>query len=51
MKKKGHQYLDAMRPATRINVPFERNRKKRTQFIKGKILPKRGKNQYVDSNV
>ena len=28
--KKRHRYLDAMRPATRISVPYERNRKEST---------------------
>ena len=35
--KKGHQYLDAMRPATRISMPLE----KETERENGKLLPKR----------
>ena len=43
-EKKAHQYLDAMRPAKRINVPFKRNRKGSTQLRKGKDDFKRKEN-------
>jgi len=55
-EKKAHQYLDAMRPATRINVLLKRNQKKSTQFRKGKNTKKKGKcrkkrsNQFMDIN-
>lgn len=33
--KKGHQYLDAMRPTTCVRVPLERNRMENSQFKEG----------------
>lgn len=36
MGKKGHQYLDVVRPLTRINVSLERRRKESHQFRRGK---------------
>ena len=40
-EKKAHQYLDAMRPTTRINVPIKRNRKERGNIFQKKENAKR----------
>ena len=51
-EKKGHHYLDAMRPATRISVPNERNQKESTQFRMGNHFTKikgKGKNNRSNS--